>query len=173
MLFTIGYEPPCSPLMLAAWIGDAFLIEFLARDLGQDLEFRDADDRTALTRACSCNHYDAVQTLINLGCNVNVADSYGQTPIGLCAQFGYRRLQKLVASHWNWVDPKSKGIFIGEKLRQKLMTLELCLRRFGLRRGEEEKQRDEVFLSSFVLFSVEDDRLCVVRAVLAQETDFF
>jgi ankyrin repeat protein len=78
-LITIGYEPPCSPLMLAAWLGDADLVEVLFRDFSCDLEFKDSDDRTPLLRACACGHYDVVACLIRLGAKTNVATAYGHT----------------------------------------------------------------------------------------------
>lgn len=98
-LIVVGFEPPCSPLMVAAWIGDAELVEFMHRECGADLDWKDSDDRTALLRACACGHYEVVEVLIRLGCNLNVADVYGHTPIGLASSFKFRKMQKLLAQH--------------------------------------------------------------------------
>ncbi len=141
-----------TPLFHAAVNGDDVSVEFLVRACSADLDWRDSDDRTPLHRACARGHIEVVRTLLRLGCVTNVADAYGFTPISVAALYQKRYCQRLVAMTWTpKLLPLTRGLIVMTGLKARLFAADLCLRHMGLGR---------------------DERLCVLREVMATETDF-
>lgn len=80
-----------------------------------------------------------------------VADDYGFTPLTLAASYRHPAAQRVLAQYWSPKHiPASKGfVVVANSLRLRLLTAELCLRRFGV---------------------THDVRLLVLRHVMAVET---
>ncbi|NWU67680.1 IKBZ inhibitor, partial [Pterocles burchelli] len=57
---------------------------------------KNAEERTALHLAAEKNQHLMVSDLISLGANVNEQDSFGKTPLHLCAENGYLRVLEVL-----------------------------------------------------------------------------
>jgi hypothetical protein len=141
-----------SALFFAALKNLPTVVEFLAREMHADVDARDDDDRTPLHAACREGHDEVVTVLLALGCNSNVADSYGFTPISVAALYKRKLCQRLVAMTWTpRLMPVTRGLIVCHGLKGRLFTIDLCLRRLG---------------------ASKDIRLCILREVMATETVF-
>ncbi|KAM6043109.1 uncharacterized protein VSU04_013980 [Chlamydotis macqueenii] len=60
------------------------------------IDEKDAEKRTALHIAAEKNQHLMVSDLISLGANINEQDSFGKTPLHLCAENGYLRVLEVL-----------------------------------------------------------------------------
>ena len=67
-------------------------------------------NQTALMLAISQHHTEVIDYLINIGCDLNIEDKYGENALSLAIRFRNRSLIKTL---------HSKGCIISEKILQK------------------------------------------------------
>jgi len=94
---SVAQTLPCNvtPLMLAADQDDTGMMQILLSG-GADPNTVDIDERSALHRACAGNRINAVRTLVQAGCNVNLCAADGSSPLYRSAEFGLEDISRLL-----------------------------------------------------------------------------
>lgn len=85
-----------TPLQEAAYFGQMPVVEYLLQYTDVDVDYQNAEGKTALHRAVYKNQREIVQCLINFGCNVNLQDCNGRTPLHWAAFFGHPEIFALL-----------------------------------------------------------------------------
>lgn len=82
-------------LLCASQKGDRETIETLLQDEPQiNVNAQDFRGRSALISAVCGNHFVGVEALVNAGCDLDLADQSGQTPLMIAINFGYLAIAK-------------------------------------------------------------------------------
>ena len=90
-----GVLPGATPLIYAAWRGNAGLVERIVAD-GADITARDQEGKTALHRAAERGHGDIVALLLARDADANVAAADGATPLMEAAAGGHAGIASLL-----------------------------------------------------------------------------
>ena len=97
-----------SPLHIAAGNGATKVIEYLVRDSGYPTEIRDYMLRTPLFEACSHDHRESVNVLLEYGANIDALDSNKATPLYIACIMGKERCVRALLSKKTL--PKIRGL---------------------------------------------------------------
>ncbi|XP_071994919.1 receptor-interacting serine/threonine-protein kinase 4 [Engystomops pustulosus] len=86
-------------LHYAAWQGHLNIVKLLAKQCKANLNCQTSDGRTPLHLAAQRGHYRVARILVDLGCDVNVANMQLKTPLHIAAETGHTSTARLLILH--------------------------------------------------------------------------
>ncbi|KAI1422871.1 ankyrin repeat-containing domain protein [Xylaria sp. FL1777] len=90
---------PLTSLLISSVIGLEAVVRLLLLENNPDLESKDIDSRTPLSRAAGNGHAALVQLLIEYNANIESKDITGRTPLLLADENGHQAVFQLLLRH--------------------------------------------------------------------------
>ncbi|XP_056415692.1 receptor-interacting serine/threonine-protein kinase 4 isoform X2 [Hyla sarda] len=86
-------------LHYAAWQGHLNIVKLLAKQCQANLNCQTSDGRTPLHLAAQRGHYRVARILVELGCDVNIANMQLKTPLHIAAETGHTSTARFLIHH--------------------------------------------------------------------------